>query len=596
MNVFDAPPRSPRFDALPPPSPGQAAPLLAAPVAVLAAPPSARASSSTGSMRVTAGPSGKTRAVATAGPSTTFAPYIPKPTAPPPIPGGGVRKPNPGLPFATLVEKSAAEAPMFVASSKGKKKGRTKARGGTGARKVLLLLLLVAMVGGGVFAYQKYMPQDPPHPDAWDPQVAPLADFVERERGLTFEHPVFVDLLSDADYASVTAAAAADGDHTTSATDRAELLNAFGLGNGGDLAATDDRLDHARSIARYLPDTDRIAVRASAIADPATRLVLVHELTHALQAQRFTPVTTGPHALAQHAIAEADARRIAQAYRVGLTGDEEAQVATVLGADPEFTALTEGLERAAAIHEVPLPLLDLSAATHQLGARLVLGAIARSGNAGVDDLLNHPPADRTLLSPWTIDSPDAGPMELPLPEGAISVVDRTDLTMLDMLVVLDAWLPYTVARGAVDLWVRGDYVAFRRTAGGPLCVDVGIQLAGGADAMGAALAFWAAASGSAATPVVDGNNIRFETCSRGPAATVPPPAVVGTATAVAFEQASVPTDAATDLHSALPYVCTARAMVDNPDLAPLIAKAVRTPAEQAVLEQARAAMTPACTH
>ena len=36
----------------------------------------------------------------------------------------------------------------------------------------------------------------PGHPDEWDPRVADLAAFVEDERGLDFDHPVYVDFLT----------------------------------------------------------------------------------------------------------------------------------------------------------------------------------------------------------------------------------------------------------------------------------------------------------------------------------------------------------------------------------------------------------------
>ena len=55
-------------------------------------------------------------------------------------------------------------------------------------------MLLVA----GVIAWSV---RDQPHiPSAWDARVAPIADFVEKERGLDFDHPVDVEFLSPADY------------------------------------------------------------------------------------------------------------------------------------------------------------------------------------------------------------------------------------------------------------------------------------------------------------------------------------------------------------------------------------------------------------
>src|SRR3546814_16854021 len=47
----------------------------------------------------------------------------------------------------------------------------------------------------------------PDHPDTWDPRVAQLVEFVEDERGLTFDHPVHVDFLTAEQYSAQTTSA-----------------------------------------------------------------------------------------------------------------------------------------------------------------------------------------------------------------------------------------------------------------------------------------------------------------------------------------------------------------------------------------------------
>lgn len=62
----------------------------------------------------------------------------------------------------------------------------------------LAVVLLGAAVGGGILAVGKLGTSD--YPTSWDPRVKELAAFVERERGLSFSHPVYVDFLSDAEF------------------------------------------------------------------------------------------------------------------------------------------------------------------------------------------------------------------------------------------------------------------------------------------------------------------------------------------------------------------------------------------------------------
>ena len=65
-------------------------------------------------------------------------------------------------------------------------------------------LIAVVFLAGLFGAATRSLDAGPDHPDEWDPRVADLAAFVEEERGHEFDHPVYVDFLTPAEYTAIT--------------------------------------------------------------------------------------------------------------------------------------------------------------------------------------------------------------------------------------------------------------------------------------------------------------------------------------------------------------------------------------------------------
>ena len=108
----------------------------------------------------------------------------------------------------------------------------------------------------------------PSHPDEWDPRVADLAAFVEDERGLDFDHPVYVDFLTPAEYTAATT----DGDDGAgeeraserTSSDYAGQLRALGVASGElDLYEAFNSVVDSGTLAFYDPDDERIRVRGT---------------------------------------------------------------------------------------------------------------------------------------------------------------------------------------------------------------------------------------------------------------------------------------------------------------------------------------------
>jgi hypothetical protein len=169
-------------------------------------------------------------------------------------------------------------------------------------------------------------------PPAWDPRIERLVRFVERERGLRFEHPIRVRFLSDAEFRKELRGDdddVTDADRRAAAADAARL-HALGLAPAGvDLIeATHDDFD-ATVDGYYDQDEVEMVIRGTRVRDVSRRVTVVHELTHALQDQHFdldrldAAATTASKETAELALVEGDAVLVEEAYVASLSDAEQ---------------------------------------------------------------------------------------------------------------------------------------------------------------------------------------------------------------------------------------------------------------------------------
>jgi hypothetical protein len=157
--------------------------------------------------------------------------------------------------------------------------------------------------------------------------------------------------------------------------------------------------------------------------------------------------------------------------------------------------------------------------------------------------------------------------------------------MLQLLVMLDAWLPWSMARGALDTLQGAAFVPYRAAAGSPVCAAVTATFAGGAAKFAEAIQWWAGASATKARPVVHGDTVTFTTCPRGRRGTAPPNPAIGPNAELLVENSAIP-GTVRDERAAVPHLCVVRQLIDDPAVGPLLARPLRSPAEQAVIDQA----------
>lgn len=463
---------------------------------------------------------------------------------------------------------ASSSAPYTVSSSP---------RGGR-IKRVLAVLLVLALLGGAAaFVFRdRLFPKEtgPSHPGEWDPRVAGLAEMVSTERGLEWTHPVFVDYLAEADYTALFAPAVPTVSSPEDATValRIQLYDAWGLAVGYDPTAGESALFAGTTLAYYSPDTDRVSVRGDQLT-PATRVAIVHELTHALQAQHFDVQSASAGTLSLRAVLEADAMRVEDVYRATLSSADR----TAAG---ESTLLADSADPALA--GVPWPVIERRNAPYVLGPPLVQQVFATDGNVGVNQLIRTPPSEEVLLNPWLYGTDQReAPVTVTVPDGA-SVIDAPQpLSELDVLIMLDAWLPWRQARAALDGWGGGGFTSYEQD--GHVCFTATASFEQSGDLFANAITDWAEAAGSDAAPAVIVNDVTFEACARGPGAAVPAAPVVSTLQALTLEHDAIalagPNPSAADIEN---YQCYAATMIDDELLAPLLFLEHRTADQQAV--------------
>jgi hypothetical protein len=380
------------------------------------------------------------------------------------------------------------------------------------------IALTGALVVAAVAVLTGSFDSGPGHPDEWDPRVADLAAFVEGERDLQFDHPVYVDFLSTSEYTDATTT----DEDTIDGQGREELdrfageLRAFGVASGKlDLFAAYNAVSDGGTLAYYDPVDQRVKVRGTELT-VGLRVTLVHELTHALQDQHFDleqlydADLDSSASTAYRALIEGDALRVEEAYTTGkLTEAEQADY------EKEYASqLDDSLESTS---DVPPFVTASFGVPYLLGQPFVVMLSNTGGNRAVDDAFASPPdTEEHLFDPASYLAEETSEeVDLGLDED-IEVLDDGPFGSPSWFLMLAEHIDPKVAFEAALGWAGDAYATFERR--GRSCVRA--AFAGDSpedeEQMAAALEQWAADMPDGVAEALDiGGTPGLESCDPG---------------------------------------------------------------------------------
>lgn len=489
--------------------------------------------------------------------ATAPPPPPPSPTLPPPRPGAAAfLPPPPYLPPAPLVD-GPHQAP-------DKRRGLAIVIGIAAVLGLVCTAGLLLVGGGG--------PSEPKHPEVWDQRVTELVAFVERERGLTFEHPVYVDFLPAEDIARAMRGEQENpsGEQMQAAATQASQLRALGLISGDvDLLASSEELTAEGVVAFYDPVSERIVAPDEELG-PRQRATLVHELTHALQDQHFDLDDTQANTMAPgtfRALAEGDAVRIEQKYAAQLSAAEQAALTT--DEEQDYAAFEE------ATAEISPTLAALQLAPYILGEGMVNTVFDLDGQAGIDNSFLHPPiSEEALFDPSHYrGNGTVVPVAAPNVVAGEEVLDEGELGPLTWYLMLAEVIDPGSALKASFGWGGDTYVMVRNNDQNCMRISYKGDTAADLGEMQNALDGWiAAAPGIRREVSVVGDQLLVVGCDPGTDVTVP---LLGTSEDALFAPRMV-METAVELHRSqnLPYQkarCIATEFVGQYPLADLVA-------------------------
>lgn len=366
------------------------------------------------------------------------------------------------------------------------------------------------------------MPESPELTKAVDESIA----FIETARGVKFKERPKVEVLDDAAFRQTVATEFES--ETDSLRTEGKLLTALGLVEPGtDVVAAERALLSAGVLGFYDPETKRLVVRAGSVT-PLARVVITHELTHALDDQLFNlnrpdlERATDETGFAFHMLAEGSARYVENLFRASLSPSD------LNDAQSEEAAM--GQDQIQALTTVPPILLTFLQAPYPLGESLITEIVKNGGVASIGlAFAKLPTTSEQGFEPAKYASGEGAAVVPAPPADAKAELDGTLGTLVLDAMVSDQFDQLTeLATGPVldpgiDGW-SGDHFVLWDQGGAP-CVRADIKMDNGTERRGLEIALkaWSDRVGGAQIAAQGADTMRITRCATAPAAATRPP-------------------------------------------------------------------------
>lgn len=299
--------------------------------------------------------------------------------------------------------------------------------------------------------------------------IGAVAQAVARLRGLAFKSAVVPEVLSPEALRKRVEEEFAKEDSRSEIDVTDKVLTALGLlAPGDDLYQILLKVNTEQVAGYYDDEKKRLVVAGSQTLTPYDRVLLAHELVHALTDQHFDLTRIerledqrkDDEATALLSLVEGDATLMMLLYRETLTEEEKAAFAR----QAEEVDSPE-LEAAPAVLRASLLF------PYDQGTQFVNTLYLRGGVKAIDDAYRRPPAStEQILHPQKyVNRDDPQPVSLPDVRAALGEgwreIDAGSAGELDVRLIADQFLPDADAASIADGWDGGAYAAFESSAG-----------------------------------------------------------------------------------------------------------------------------------
>lgn len=337
--------------------------------------------------------------------------------------------------------------------------------------------------------------------------------FIERERGIDFVSRPTVVALDDAAFvARFREVVDEDAKKNAKLYDEVTgIFQAVGL-----LARDVTYIDAQKALGEggvlgyYDPESKELRVRAGQLT-PLARTVIVHELTHALDDQRYNlnrpqyDTADDEIGFGFVALVEGNARRVENAYRDSMSSADKASAA----AEEQRLALAGALSLA----KLTLAMIQLELAPYDQGEKFVDAVLANGGRPALEKAFSDPPhTSEQVLYPDKYFSKEAR-REVKPPNADGTVFKSGVFGEITLRAILGAANSSRVAETAAAGWAGDWYVAWRDS--NRVCVRTDFVMESSKDTteLRDALTKWAQTRPSGKV-TNNGDAVEVTTCSR----------------------------------------------------------------------------------